>query len=117
MRTLLAIPLLLISATAFSATNDCANALSGVETTSRSAQEQLLIARAQNKTPDLSEALATLAEHTRAAQAACAGEAAGVAPKSGETTNPDAAAPQIGAEQEEGAPRGLKRLQRSKKGY
>lgn len=117
MRTLLASPLLLISATAFSATNDCANALSSVETTSRSAQEQLLIARAQNKTPDVSEALATLAEHTRAAQAACAGEAAGVVPKSGETTDSDDTTPQLGAGQEEDAPRGLKRLQRSKKGY
>lgn len=117
MRTLLATPLLLISATAFSATNDCANALSSVENTSRSAQEQLLIASAQNKTPDVSKALATLGEQTRAAQAACAGEAASIAPKSGESTDSDDATPQFGAEQEEDAPRGLKRLQRSKRGY
>ena len=83
-----ALGLTFFSLAASATTRDCSDALTAAEQASRSAQNALLVARARQSAPEYGDSLTRLADSTRRAQTACAGQASS-APAAEESADED----------------------------
>lgn len=113
MRPIIALLLTAAAAPALAAGKDCETSLERLEAASRKAQEALLVARAQERKPDLAPHMAKLNETLATAKRACDELAAGTL---GDWDNA-IQSHQNGADDGANAPKGLDRLDRTRRGY